>query len=161
MCVVFEFASMPRNNSVFGQDTACVRLIGIVAFAGNFRAALAAWLSVPCPIGMVFADPPYAKTNRTLFIHGIETRGPPVQKSRVCRAPPPFSEMSRANPILFERRQLNCRPFDQFLQFVFRDTKLLRPVIYFPCFVHVYPVAVRRTFFLEVIHVAPPKGKHD
>src|ERR1700694_1689191 len=79
---------MPRDNSVFGQDTACVRLIGIVAFAGNSRAALAALLSVPCPIGMVFADPPYAKTNRTLFIHGIETRGPAPKIAGMPRATP-------------------------------------------------------------------------
>ena len=48
---------------LFDQNCAYVRVVAIVAFARHPRAALAAKLCIPSAIGVIFAHPPYAKTN--------------------------------------------------------------------------------------------------
>ena len=54
---------------LFDQNCAYVRVVAIVAFARHPRAALAAKLCIPRAIGVIFAHPPYAKTNGAGFIH--------------------------------------------------------------------------------------------
>jgi hypothetical protein len=57
---------VPRNFILFDDYLACIQLIAIIALARHPRAALTAKLFVA---RMVFADPPNAKTNGTVFIH--------------------------------------------------------------------------------------------
>jgi hypothetical protein len=61
-------ASMRRN--VFDKNFAYVRLVSSVASARLPGAAHAAELIVPCPIGMVLANPTDAETSGTVLIHG-------------------------------------------------------------------------------------------
>jgi hypothetical protein len=60
---------MLRGLVHFGDDFAYVRVVAIVAFARHPRAALAAKLCIPSAIGVIFAHPPYAKTNGAGFIY--------------------------------------------------------------------------------------------
>jgi 16S rRNA G966 N2-methylase RsmD len=69
--LVISSTLVPRNNCLFIDDAARIRLFPIIALTRHPRAALAAQLFVPWQIRVVFTDPPYAKTNRTVFIHGI------------------------------------------------------------------------------------------
>jgi 16S rRNA G966 N2-methylase RsmD len=54
---------------LFGENCAYVGLIVSVALARHPRAAPASKHIIPNTIRVVFADPPYAKTNGTVLIH--------------------------------------------------------------------------------------------
>jgi hypothetical protein len=54
---------------LFDKNCACVGFFAAVASARHPRPALATELFIPSAIGVVFADPPYTKTNGTVFIH--------------------------------------------------------------------------------------------
>src|ERR1700730_16987932 len=56
---------------LFDKDLACVRLFASVAWLSG--AARAFYLFLPSTMGMVLADPPYAKTNGTAFINQDQT----------------------------------------------------------------------------------------
>ena len=61
---------MPRRFVLFGDDFfAYVGLVAAVASARHPCPALATELFIPSKIGVVFADPAYAKTNRAVLIH--------------------------------------------------------------------------------------------
>src|SRR5258707_7363235 len=60
---------MRRGGFVlFDKNCACVGLFAAVASAQHPCPALATELFIPTAIGVVFADPPYTKTNGTVFI---------------------------------------------------------------------------------------------
>lgn len=54
---------------LFDKNCACVGLFAAVASARHPCPALATELFIPSAIAVVFADPPYTKTNGTVFIH--------------------------------------------------------------------------------------------
>ena len=56
---------MLRGFVLFGDDFACVGIFAPIASARHSRPAPAAELCTPSAIGMVFTDPPDAKTNGT------------------------------------------------------------------------------------------------
>jgi 16S rRNA G966 N2-methylase RsmD len=61
--------SMLDGFVLFDENRAYVRLFASIASARHSCPALATELFVPRKIWVVFADPPYAKTNGTVFIH--------------------------------------------------------------------------------------------
>ena len=54
---------------LFCKNFADVGIVAAIASARHSCPALAAELFIPGKFGMVFADPPYSKTNGTAFIH--------------------------------------------------------------------------------------------
>ena len=60
---------MVRGFVLFGDDFTDVRLVAAVASVWHPSPALAAKLYIPSAIGMVFTNPPNAKTNGTVFVH--------------------------------------------------------------------------------------------
>jgi hypothetical protein len=66
---VTRLALVLRGFILFGDDFGYVRLIAAIALARHPSPALAAKLCIPSAIGVVFAHPPYAKTNGAGFIH--------------------------------------------------------------------------------------------
>ena len=63
--------SMLRGLVLFGENGAYVMLVTAIASARHPRSALAIELFIPSKVGVVFADPPYAKTDGTVFIHRL------------------------------------------------------------------------------------------
>jgi hypothetical protein len=61
---------MLRGFVLFGDDFAYVGLVASVASARHPCTALAAEFFIPSKVGVVFTDPPDAKTNGTHLIHG-------------------------------------------------------------------------------------------
>jgi hypothetical protein len=57
------------SSVLFGDDFAYVRLVAAIAPARHPCPTLATELFIPSAIRMVFADPPHAKTDGTVFIH--------------------------------------------------------------------------------------------
>jgi hypothetical protein len=60
---------VPRGEIILDQQTGRIWFFVTIAFARHPRAALASEFFIPSTVGMVLADPPYAKANWTFLIH--------------------------------------------------------------------------------------------
>src|ERR1700687_3284130 len=82
--LVGERRFVDMGNAIrFPERIEYVRLIDAglpctIAFARHSGTALAPQFFVPCFVGMVFADPPYAKTNGADFIHERAAPAPKI-----------------------------------------------------------------------------------